>query len=282
MPKICNHLAVLSQARHVHNIVIAQNGWKYMLHKITNGSGGVPLLIAHGLFGSAKNWGVLSKRLSDWRQVDTVDMRNHGTSPWFDTQSYTDMANDLAAEIDGQADVLGHSMGGKSAMLLALTRPEKVRRLIVADIAPVGYSHTQMHLIDAMQGVDLTGVSSRRDADTILAGEVSEVAVRAFLLQSLDMKSTPPRWMFNIDVLAAQMPDIIGFPEIEARFDGPVLFLSGGASDYVLPAHHARILELFPQAEFRQIAGAGHWLHAEKPREFEGEVRAFLGTERRG
>lgn len=247
-----------------------------MLHKITNGSGGVPLLIAHGLFGSAKNWGVLCKRLSDQRQVDAVDMRNHGASPWFDTMNYEDMANDLAAEINGRADVLGHSMGGKAAMLLALTRPEKVARLIVADIAPVGYTHTQTPLIEAMQDVDLTEISSRRDVDAMLADKVEEAAVRAFLLQSLDLTSSPPRWRLNLDVLAAQMADIIGFPAIDAQFNGPVLFLTGGVSDYVRAEHHNRILRLFPQAEFRQIAAAGHWLHAEKPREFETEVRAFL------
>ncbi|NOX74241.1 MAG: alpha/beta fold hydrolase [Alphaproteobacteria bacterium] len=248
-----------------------------MLHKITNGSGGVPLLIAHGLFGSAKNWNVLCKRLSDQRQVDAVDMRNHGASPWFDTMNYQDMANDLAAEINGRADVLGHSMGGKAAMLLALTRPEKVARLIVADIAPVGYGHTQTPLIEAMQDVDLTGITSRRDVDAMLADKVEEAAVRAFLLQSLDLTSSPPRWRLNLDILAAQMTDIIGFPAMDAQFNGPVLFLTGGVSDYVRAEHHDRILRLFPQAEFRQIAAAGHWLHAEKPREFETEVRAFLG-----
>jgi esterase len=247
-----------------------------MLHKITNGSGGVPLLIAHGLFGSAKNWGVLSKRLADERLVSAVDMRNHGASPWFDTHSYTDLASDLAAEINGQADVLGHSMGGKAAMVLALTQPEKIRRLIVADIAPVGYGHTQIPLIEAMQTVDLEDISSRREVDTLLTDKVDEAAVRAFLLQSLDLKTTPPRWTLNLAVLADQMTEIIGFPDIDTRFDGPVLFLTGGASDYVRPEHHARILQLFPQAEFRRIEGAGHWLHAEKPREFEAEVRVFL------
>jgi esterase len=253
-----------------------------MLSKVSTGVGPKSLLIAHGLFGSARNWGVLSKRLSDTRRIDAVDMRNHGASPWFDSQSYADMAQDLAGEIDGQADVLGHSMGGKAALVLALTQPEKVARLIVADIAPVAYSHTQLHLIKAMQDVDLTAISSRRDVDDILSEQIDEPAVRAFLLQSLDMKGDVPRWALNLDVLAREMPDIIGFPNIEGRFDGPTLFLSGGASDYVRPEHRARILALCPNAEFRQIPGAGHWLHAEKPREFEAEIRAFLDTERRG
>ncbi len=249
-----------------------------MLHQIENGIGGMPLVIAHGLFGSARNWGVLSKRLSDNRAVVAVDMRNHGASPWHNSQTYADMADDLAQAIElrGQTDVLGHSMGGKAAMVLALHRPELVNRLVVADIAPVGYGHTQSHLIDAMQSVDLTQVSSRRDADKMLSEQVPEAGVRAFLLQSLNLKGDVAKWALNLDVLQSNMPDIIGFPEITGQFDGPTLFLSGGASDYVQPAHHERILHLFPKAEFRQIVGAGHWLHAENPRQFEVEIRGFL------
>jgi esterase len=247
-----------------------------MLNRVSTGSGADTLLIAHGLFGSARNWGVLSKRLATNQQVVAVDMRNHGSSPWVDTQTYTDMAADLAGEIQGTADVLGHSMGGKAAMILALTHPEKVARLIIADIAPFAYSHTQMHLVKAMQAVDLTTVSSRKEVDAALADQVPEAAVRAFLLQSLDMKGAAPKWMLNLDVLASEMPKILGFPDIDGRFDGQVLFLRGGASDYVRPEHHARILELFPNTQFRQIPDAGHWLHAEKPREFENEIRAFL------
>ena len=251
-----------------------------MLHYAANGlSGGTDLLIAHGLFGSARNWGVLSKRLSDSRRVVTVDMRNHGASPWFETNTYADLAVDLAGVIHatgGAADVLGHSMGGKAGMVLALTRPDLVNRLIIADIAPVAYTHTQKHLIAAIQAVDLSQVSSRRDADSQLMDAVSDDGVRAFLLQSLDLKGDAPRWALNLDVLDTEMPGIIGFPEVEGRFDGPCLFLSGGLSGYVKPSDRPKIRALFPQAEFGEIEGAGHWLHAEKPREFEGAVRAFL------
>lgn len=237
---------------------------------------GPALVIAHGLFGSARNWGVLSKRLADQRPVLTVDMRNHGYTAWQSTQTYNDMANDLAEIIENSADVLGHSMGGKAAMMLALSQPAKVRRLIVADIAPVAYSHTQMHLIKAMQAIDLSTISSRRDADMALKADIPEMGVRAFLLQSLDLQQEIPRWRFNLDILAASMDDIIGFPSVDAQFDGPVLFLTGGASDYVSDNHRPRILELFPNAEFLALEGAGHWLHAEKPREFEAAMRAFL------
>jgi len=237
-----------------------------------------PLLIAHGLFGSARNWNVIAKRLSDSRQVITVDMRNHGLSPQFPSQSYADMAGDLAEVIavhGGHADILGHSMGGKAAMVLALGHPGLLRRLVVADIAPVAYGHSQSHLIEAMRAVDLTRLETRRDADAQLADAVAEDGVRAFLLQSLDVKGR--RWRLNLDVLEADMDAITGWPEgITGQFAGPTLMLSGAASDYVLPAHRETIRGHFPAARFAKIPGAGHWLHADKPREFEAAVRVFL------
>lgn len=250
-----------------------------MLSATHHGSatGGVPLLIAHGLFGSARNWGVIAKRLADSRSVVTVDMRNHGESPWFDSHSYNDMARDLAQVIgSGPMDVCGHSMGGKAAMVLALTHPELVRKLVVADIAPVSYSHTQGHLIEAMKAVDLSTIDSRTDADQALAPLVVDTTVRAFLLQSLALRDQPKRWRLNLDVLARNMDQIIGFPEVSGRFDGPTLFLSGADSDYVRPEHRDRIKMLFPAARFAKLPGAGHWLHADKPREFEAALRAFL------
>jgi pimeloyl-ACP methyl ester carboxylesterase len=185
------------------------------------------------------------------------------------------MAEDLAEAIDGRWDVLGHSMGGKAAMVLALRHPGKVNRLIVADIAPVAYGHTQAHLVAAMAGLDLPGLSSRADADRALAAEVPDAGVRAFLLQSLDLREK--RWRLNLDALGREMPAILSFPDIEGSFDGPALFLSGAISSYVLPEHRDRIRALFPAARFAKIPGAGHWLHAEKPREFEAAVAAFLG-----
>ena len=142
-----------------------------MLNTVVTGtpSARPPLLIAHGLFGSARNWGVIARRLSEDRQVLTVDMRNHGTSPWTETHSYGDLAEDLAGVIaahGGQADVLGHSMGGKAAMRLALDHGAMVCRLVVADIAPVAYGHSQAHLIHAMRGLDLAlRVENLLDAD---------------------------------------------------------------------------------------------------------------------
>ncbi|WP_116130957.1 alpha/beta fold hydrolase [Tropicimonas sp. IMCC34043] len=240
---------------------------------------GTPLLIVHGLFGSARNWTAITRRLATTRPVIGVDMRNHGESPWQPTQSYEDMAGDLAeviAATGGPADVLGHSMGGKAAMVLALTRPDLVRRLIVADISPVTYGHTQMPLIEAMQRLDLSDLKTRSEADRRLAAEVDEPAVRAFLLQSLDMKATPPRWRLNLKVLASDMEKILGFPKVSGSFEGPVLVVSGGNSDYVQAAHRAETTALFPRARFVKIPGAGHWIHAEKPQEFAATVAAWL------
>jgi len=238
------------------------------------------LVIAHGLYGSGRNWGVIARRLADRRNVIAVDMRNHGDSPRMATQSYPEMAADLAeviATLAQPVDLMGHSMGGKAAMHLALTRPDLIRRLIVADIAPVSYSHDQTRHVDAMMSVDLSSVITRADADTALTrAGVEDAALRAFFLQSLDLRATPPRWKLNLSVLKAEMSKIIGWPGTEGRFEGPALFLTGAESHYVRPEHRDPIRALFPKARFAKIPGAGHWLHAEKPREFEETVRVFL------
>lgn len=237
-----------------------------------------PLVIVHGLFGSGRNWGVIAKRLSAERQVLCVDMRNHGNSFRNPSQSYPDMANDLAEVIDAEGrpcDVLGHSMGGKASMVLALTHPEKVARLVVADIAPVAYHHSQQEYIDAMKSVDLQSVSRRSDAEKQLAAAGVERALQSFFTQSLDIQEK--KWRLNLDVLEDQMGLITGFPEdISGQYNGSTLFLSGGESRYMKPEYRNHIKELFPNARFAKIPGAGHWLHAEKPREFEAIVAEYL------
>ncbi|TCL10255.1 pimeloyl-ACP methyl ester carboxylesterase [Shimia isoporae] len=236
-----------------------------------------PLLIVHGLFGSGRNWGAIAKRLAPKRQVIAVDQRNHGNSPWFDSHSYMDMADDLAEVVThfgGRMDVCGHSMGGKAAMTLALTRPELVNRLIVADIAPVPYSHDQNENIEAMRSVDLTKVTKRADASAQLALRIPDTTLQSFFTQSLDVKER--RWRLNLDVLEREMDKILSFPELDGVFEGPTLFLSGAASTYVLPEHRTTIRGKFPKARFAKITGAGHWLHAEKPREFIASVEAWL------
>ena len=240
-----------------------------------------PLVIVHGLYGSARNWNVIAKRLSADREVIAVDQRNHGDSPWAPSHSYADMAADLAEVIaahGGRADVLGHSMGGKAAMVLALTRPEMVRRLVVADMAPVAYSHGPAHLAlqQAMQVLDLENLTLRSEADRRLAQAIDDPATRAFLLQSLDLKANPPRWKLNLEVLGAEMDQILGWPGTPGVFEGPALFVYGALSNYLREEVKPAILDQFPQAEFARIEGAGHWLHAERPREFEAEVAAFI------
>jgi esterase len=237
------------------------------------------LVIAHGLYGSARNWGVISRRLADRRDVVAVDMRNHGDSPRADTQTYPDMADDLAEVIEtlgAPVDLLGHSMGGKASMQLALTRPELLRRIIVADIAPIAYQHDQTRNARAMASLDLFRVATRAEADAALAEHIEDPALRAFFLQSLDLRARPPRWRLNLAVLEAEMPKIVGWPGTQGTFDHPTLFLTGALSTYVLPEHREAIRAHFPKARFAKIPEAGHWLHAEKPREFEETVRVFL------
>jgi len=238
-----------------------------------------PLVIAHGLFGSGRNWGAVARRLADARQVVAVDMRNHGDSPKAPDHGYAAMADDLAAAIaahGGRADLLGHSMGGKAAMVLALTEPARLRRLIVADMAPVAYQHSQLGYVRAMQAVDLATVRRRGDADAALAPAVPEAGLRAFFLQSLALGPARADWKLDLATLADQMPRIMAFPELPGRFDGPTLFLTGGRSDYVRPEHWPEIRRLFPAARHVEIAGAGHWLHADAPDAFAAAVAEFL------
>lgn len=238
-----------------------------------------PLVIAHGLFGSSRNWGAIAKRLAARRRVVTVDMRNHGDSPRSETNDYPAMAADLGetiADLGGTADLLGHSMGGKAAMVLALTAPERVGRLIVADMSPVAYDRTQLPYVRAMEAVDLGGVTRRSEAEAALAAAVPEAAIRTFLAQSIALGPDGASWKLNLPVLGAEMPKIMGWPETGGHYDGPTLFLLGADSDYVRPDALPRIRTLFPASRVEEIPGAGHWLHADAPAAFIAAVEAFL------
>ena len=240
------------------------------------------LMIAHGLYGSARNWGAIAKRLCDDRQVIAVDMRNHGDSPWTDSHSYRDMAADLAEVIaaeGGPVDLIGHSMGGKASMALALQHPDLLRRLLVADIAPVQYSHSQIQFIHAMRGVDLNQVERRSDAEEQLARQGVEKALQSFFTQSLDLPNK--RWRLNLDTLERDMPLVMGFPDLTKAgsppvFEGPTLFLSGANSDYVLAEHRPIIKAMFSQSHFAKLPDSGHWLHAENLRAFVATARSFF------
>jgi pimeloyl-ACP methyl ester carboxylesterase len=241
---------------------------------------GAPLVLLHGLFGSAGNWGAIQKRLSATRRVLALDLRNHGSSGRDPTMDYAALAEDVAETLQAlgvaPAAVLGHSMGGKVAMALALTRPQIVERLVVADIAPVTYPPALRGYVAAMQAVALRPELTRRDADMALAEAVPEPGIRAFLLQNLRFGEGGPAWRLGLAEIAAAMPVIEGFPEFPGRYEGRVLVLAGERSSYIRPAHHERIRALFPSAEFATVPGAGHWVHAENPQGFLALVEPFL------
>lgn len=246
------------------------------IHYPSTKSNKTPLLIVHGLYGSARNWGVISKRLSDEREVFAIDQRNHGDSRWCETQSYFDMAGDLQEFLKhfGSMAVLGHSMGGKAAMVLSILESKLVEKLIIADIAPVSYSHDNTQYIRAMKKVQLDRLATRSDAIIQLAESVQEPELRSFFAQSIDLNNK--RWKLNLDVLEREMEKIISFPQLPGQYEKDSLFLSGALSNYLQITHRPTIKKLFPRAKFAKIPNAGHWLHAEKPREFEAAVRTFL------
>lgn len=246
-----------------------------------------PLFIVHGLFGSAKNWSGIQKRIAQGtvcapRRVIAVDLRNHGDSGWDADASYAALAADLAETIEAEtggapADVLGHSMGGKTAMQLALTRPGLVSRLIVADIAPVAYSHGyHRRYIAAMKAVDLPAIRRRGEVEPLLREAAPERDVRAFLLTSLAFEDGAARWKLNLDALDAHMDQIVGWPGTEGVYEGKTLFIYGDQSDYVQQAYRPAIRAQFPHARFVAVKEAGHWLHAQQPEAFVQTVGGYL------
>lgn len=242
---------------------------------------GSPLIILHGLFGSGRNWGTIARGLADARQVHALDLRNHGASPWDPAMSYELMVEDVAEYIERRglapADVLGHSMGGKTAMLMALTRPELVERLIVVDIAPVSYVRDHFRdYLEAMQGIDLDHLRRRADIDAALAPAIPDESLRSFLMQNLVSQDGRFHWRINLAGIAPNLPRIIAFPEIRAAFDGPTTFLAGERSNYIRPRDQADIERLFPHSRLIEIGESGHWPHAERPEKFLALVRDAL------
>jgi esterase len=244
---------------------------------------GPPLVLLHGLFGSARNWGAVQKALAGDYRVVALDLRNHGASPHAPGMSYAAQAEDVAETLAAigieNAALLGHSMGGKVAMMLALTRPEMVKRLIVADIAPRPYPPALRTTVSAMQTVPLHTGLTRAEADQALRAVVPEAPIRSFLLQNLRFETTPPSWRIGLHEIAAAMPEIEDFaPPQGAWFDGPALAMAGALSPYIRAEDHAGFRALFPQISFVSIRRAGHWLHAENPEGFLATLRGFLAT----
>jgi esterase len=243
---------------------------------------GPPLAILHGLFGSGRNWTSIAQGLAPQHHVIALDLRNHGASPWAEKMGYGEMAEDVHASLSARSyepyALLGHSMGGKIAMMAALQHPEMVERLIVADIAPVSYTMRHLGEIQAMRRLDLTGIQRRSQADVALASAIPDAAERAFLLQNLIFDNGGARWRLNLEAIEQGMPALVDFPAIPAGriYEGPALFLAGGRSDYVQPAYEPAIRRFFPKAEIARIDKAGHWLHAEEPAEFLAIAERFL------
>lgn len=250
------------------------------LHVIEAGQGPA-LVLLHGLFGSARNWGGVQKALAQQYRVIAMDLRNHGASPHAAGMDYAaqvlDVAETMAALGIGRAIVLGHSMGGKTAMMLALTRPDMVERLIIADIAPRPYPPALRGVVAALQAVPLHPGLTRQEADQALQGAVPEAPIRSFLLQNLRFESAPPSWRIGLAEIAAAMPEIEAFaPPQSARFNGPALAMAGALSPYIRAEDHAVFHAFFPRISFVSIARAGHWLHAENPEGFMAALRDFL------
>jgi esterase len=243
---------------------------------------GAPLLILHGVFGSARNWATLAQRLAATQSVFALDARNHGASPWADTMSYAEMAEDVrafaAARGLGPILLLGHSMGGKTAMLHALHHGDQVMRLVVVDVAPAVYPPALAAYAQAMLAADLAGVSRRAQVDQQIAARIPSATERAFLLQNLVLDDGGAHWRLNLPVIERSMPELSGFPALPpgAVFTGPALFVAGERSSYLRPEHRPAIERLFPKAHIVTIAAAGHWLHAERPEEFLAQVMPFL------
>jgi len=249
-----------------------------MLHFRQVGSG-EPVILIHGLFGSLENLGGIARLLTQDFTVYSIDLPNHGRSPHsaggdlaFMTRAVRDWMHLKGLS---KASIVGHSLGGKVAMELALSNPELVRALVVMDIAPVTYKPRHEAVFRGLNAVDPAHLQSREEAEQVLTQHISEAAVRSFLLKNLVRESGGFRWRMHLADLEAQYPRLI-HANRDGIFPGPVLFLKGGDSDYINPEHRIALLQRFPGAEYKVIAGVGHWLHAEKPSLVAAQIKKFL------
>ena len=248
---------------------------------------GEPLLILHGLFGSLANWGWHSKQLAEDFAVIGVDLRNHGESPHADDHNYPVMAADIKELLETlnieRCSIIGHSMGGKVAMQLALLEPQLVNKLVVVDIAPVTYTGKNdghLRVLEGMRALDFTTLKSRKAAEEFLVGYIEDEATRKFVLTNIVRDSNGSyRWRLNLDAIEKHYNELRLKPEGGQPFEGPTLFVRGDFSNYIQKKHEAEILELFPNASVKSIMECGHWLHADKPQVFQKIVRDFLLSE---
>lgn len=239
-----------------------------------------PLIIIHGLFGSAANFRGLAKIYAEDFNVYCIDLRNHGSSPHCDEITYSLMAADVEEFLNDQgidsAHILGHSMGGKTAMQMALNHPEKIDKLVLGDIAPVLYPHHHKTIFEGLVTLRLDEIGSRGEADKLLAEYVKEAGVRAFLLTNLKRGDDGNfEWRINLPALISEYDNIAAAPE-GVSYDGETLFIRGANSDYIADEYVPETLEIFPNARIETIDDCGHWLHSEKPKEFSEILLNFL------
>lgn len=241
-----------------------------------------PLVVLHGLLGTLDNWQTFAREQSATRAVLALDLRNHGNSAHVEGMSYRHMVADVLTVLDALAipccDLMGHSMGGKVAMRLALQSPERVQRLIVVDIAPKTYPPRHQALLQALSSLPLATLTSRRQADEWLSSTVEHPFERGFLLKNLSRRSDGTfAWQCNLAEIAKHYLTISGFPRPENVFNQPTLFVRGGQSDYLQETDIEGIREAFPQANIITIDAAGHLPHVQTPAAFNTVVNAFLG-----
>jgi esterase len=249
-----------------------------ILNAIQSGEG-PPVVLLHGLFGAARNFGAIQRAVAARYRVVALDMRNHGDSPHAPDMRYPTLAADVRETLQSlgieKAAVVGHSMGGKAAMAMALRWPDQVGRLLVADIAPVNYQHGNDTIADAMAAIPLTASLTRAAADAALTDAVPRPDIRAFLLQNLRFGASP-HWRIGLHEIAAAIPDLEGWIDLPGSYAGPSVFVTGANSDYVRPEHRPIIRTQFPTARFVAIKNAGHWVHADNPAGFLSVLEAFL------
>ncbi len=238
------------------------------------------MVLLHGLLGSLKNLTGLARALADDFLVCRMDLPAHGSSPAAPNMSYAGMAAAVMATADQlgfqEFSVLGHSMGGKVAMQLAANHGARVRALLIEDIAPVRYPPHHKEIIAALSGIDLRALRSRAEADALIQGAVPDKLTRAFLLQNLRREEGKFVWAPDLKTIKVVYPDMCEAPENGEVYTGPTLFVAGERSNYIQQEYQTAIVERFPNAKYRQISGAGHWIHAEKPDSFNALARRFF------
>ena len=241
------------------------------------------LIIAHGLFGSKKNWTNTAKFLSENLNLEiiVVDLRNHGSSFWSESHDYSSMARDLielSKNFSKKVTILGHSMGGKAAMYACLSNPEIFDKLIVVDISPVNYSSSEfVNYIEILQSLDLTKIQSRKDADLELESKIVDKNIRSFLLQNLFRDDNNNyNWKINLMALKKNIHHLMSFPTIQNRYKGKTLFIKGENSNYIYESHLPTIKKYFPNSNLKRITNSGHWPHVEKPDLFRKEIKIFF------